>query len=60
MESARAKEIIAKIAARKLDERRATARLSIEEKFRLLEELHRLGEEVGDLRTNAKQFRKRG
>ncbi len=48
------KEIIARIAARKAQERRAAARLPIEEKFRILEELHELGEDIAKLRASAR------
>jgi len=60
MEDAKAKEIIAKIAARKAQERRAAARLPIKEKFRLLEDLQLLGEDIGKLRANARALRKKG
>jgi len=60
MDHAKAKEMIAGIAARKVQGRRAAARLPIEEKFRILEELHQLGEDVAKLRANTRALRKKG
>jgi hypothetical protein len=49
------KAIIEEMAARKLVRRRATARLNIGEKFRILEELHEAQADIAAIRAAAKR-----
>jgi hypothetical protein len=51
---AKAKAFVEETAARKLERRRATARLDIGEKFRILEELHEAQAEIAAIRAAAK------
>jgi hypothetical protein len=51
---AKAKALIEKTAARKLARRRATARLEIGEKFRILEELHEAQADIAAIRAAAR------
>jgi hypothetical protein len=48
------KAIIEEIATRKLARRRATARLGIGEKFRILEELHEAEKDIAAIRAAVK------
>ena len=51
---ANAKALIEQTAARKLARRRATARLGIGEKFRILEELHEAQADIAAIRAAAR------
>ena len=51
---ASARKLIEETAARKLARRRATARLPIGEKFRLLEELHEAEKDIAAIRAAAR------
>jgi len=51
---ANAKSFIEEASARKLERRRATARLEIGEKFRILEELHEAQKDIAAIRAAAK------
>ena len=57
---ANAKAFIEEAAARKLTRRRATARLDIGEKFRILEELHEAQKDIAAIRAAARTLAPRG
>lgn len=54
IEDAEAKALIERVAAQKLARRRATARLPIGEKFRILEELHEAEADIAAIRAAAR------